>query len=287
MVNGAVVDELLARTSSGGTTAWYLTDKLDSVRDIVSSSGSVLDHVVYDSFGNIVTETNASNGDRFKFAGMEYDPATLQYYDRARDYKPAIGRFTSLDPLGFHAGDTDLYRYVTNGPTDVVDQSGMGVFPPSTRPPGKLDPGFLDWILKSIWNSVWPPEEFDRSILPNTPQTVPIAPPVEPEPPNTPPVLPKPGGPGETNPTPPKIPDHLETPPFYPYNPSLLVPTIPNQPPPNTPVVPQKLPDDVFATPPNSPATTPSTNPTESPPPPPTVQTPQAPSKQLPGEPQP
>ena len=53
MVNGAVVDELLARTSSGGTTAWYLTDKLDSVRDVVSSAGSVLDHVVYDSFGNI------------------------------------------------------------------------------------------------------------------------------------------------------------------------------------------------------------------------------------------
>ena len=39
MVNGAVVDELLARTSSGGTTAWYLTDKLDSVRDVVSSAG--------------------------------------------------------------------------------------------------------------------------------------------------------------------------------------------------------------------------------------------------------
>ena len=39
MVNGAVVDELLARTSSGGTTAWYLTDKLDSVRDVVSSVG--------------------------------------------------------------------------------------------------------------------------------------------------------------------------------------------------------------------------------------------------------
>ena len=53
MVDGAVVDELLARTSSGGTTAWYLTDKLDSVRDVVSSSGSVLDHVVYDSFGNM------------------------------------------------------------------------------------------------------------------------------------------------------------------------------------------------------------------------------------------
>ena len=82
MVNGAVVDELLARTSSGGTTAWYLTDKLDSVRDVVSSSGSALDHVVYDSFGNIITETNASNGDRFKFAGMALDPTTAPYFDQ-------------------------------------------------------------------------------------------------------------------------------------------------------------------------------------------------------------
>ena len=100
MVNGAVVDELLARTSSGGTSAWYLTDKLDSVRDIVSSSGSALDHVVYDSFGNILTETNASNGDRFKFAGMEYDSATTQYYDRARWYSPSGGSFSAWTRWG-------------------------------------------------------------------------------------------------------------------------------------------------------------------------------------------
>ena len=89
VVNGAVVDQLLARTSSGGTTAWYLTDKLGSVRDIVSTTGTELDHIVYDSFGNIVTETNAANGDRFKFAGMEYDSVTGQYYDQARSYSPA------------------------------------------------------------------------------------------------------------------------------------------------------------------------------------------------------
>ena len=39
-VTGAVVDEILARTSSGGTTAWYLTDNLGSVRDIVGTSGN-------------------------------------------------------------------------------------------------------------------------------------------------------------------------------------------------------------------------------------------------------
>ena len=92
VVNGAIVDQLLARTNSGGTTAWYMTDKLGSVRDIVNSaSGGTLDHIVYDSFGNILTETNATNGDRFKFAGMEYDSATEQYYDRGGIMIPPLG----------------------------------------------------------------------------------------------------------------------------------------------------------------------------------------------------
>jgi len=124
VINGAVVDEILARTSSGGTTAWYLTDKLGSVRDIVSSSGSELDHIVYDSFGNILSETNAANGDRFKFAGMEYDSVTGTYYDRRRYYDPQTGRFISQDPKGFGAGDTDLYRYVGNNPANETDPTG-------------------------------------------------------------------------------------------------------------------------------------------------------------------
>ena len=125
MVNGAVTPSILARTSASGTTAWYLTDKLGSVRDIVNTSGTKLDHIVYDSFGNIVTETNATNGDRFKFAGMEYDATTGQYYDRARYYDEAIGRFMGQDPMGFQAGDADLYRYVGNGPTNATDPSGL------------------------------------------------------------------------------------------------------------------------------------------------------------------
>jgi RHS repeat-associated protein len=134
MVNGAVVDELLARTSSGGSSAWYLTDKLDSVHDIVSSSGTELDHVVYDSFGNILTETNASNGDRFKFAGMEYDPVAGELYDRARDYSTALGRFVSQDPLEFSGGNSNLYLYITNQPTRTTDPGGMMAQPPPFVP---------------------------------------------------------------------------------------------------------------------------------------------------------
>jgi hypothetical protein len=66
------------------------------VRDIVSASGTELDHIVYDSFGNVLTETNATNGDRFKFGGMEYDSTTQQYFDKARWYTPLQGKFVIL-----------------------------------------------------------------------------------------------------------------------------------------------------------------------------------------------
>jgi len=72
-----------------------------------------------------VTETSASNGDRFKFAGMEYDSAIGQYYDRARDYDAVTGRFMSHDPKGFVAGDNNLYRYVGNAATNASDPTGL------------------------------------------------------------------------------------------------------------------------------------------------------------------
>ena len=92
--------------------------------DIVSSAGTELDHIVYDSFGNILSETHSNNGDRFKFAGMEYDATTGQYYDRARGYSSIAGRFTAQDPAGFAAGLMNLYSYVGGGPTNDVDFTG-------------------------------------------------------------------------------------------------------------------------------------------------------------------
>ena len=47
-----------------------------------------MDHIVYDSFGNILTETNASNGDRFKFAGMADDDIMHQYFDQGEVVSP-------------------------------------------------------------------------------------------------------------------------------------------------------------------------------------------------------
>ena len=129
---GPAVDEILARTSSGGTTDWYLTDKEGSVNGIYESGTTLLDTIVYDSFGQVLTETNATAADRFKYAGMEYDAAIAIYYDQARDYNPVTGRFLQQDPLGLAAGDVNDYRYVGNDPATLIDPSGL--YPPTKLP---------------------------------------------------------------------------------------------------------------------------------------------------------
>jgi uncharacterized protein RhaS with RHS repeats len=41
-------------------------------------------------------------------------------------YNPTVGRFLEEDPIQFQAGDTDLYRYVRNTPTNRNDPTGEG-----------------------------------------------------------------------------------------------------------------------------------------------------------------
>ena len=85
---GPAVDELLARSSSGGTTDWYLTDKDGSVVNIVDSSDHLFDTIIYDPFGQIVSETAASNSDRFKYSAMEYDSAVGIYIRPGAGLRP-------------------------------------------------------------------------------------------------------------------------------------------------------------------------------------------------------
>ncbi len=125
---GQAVDQLFARYA-GSSTRWYLADKLGSVRQVADPNGAVLDQLAYDSYGAIASETNAANGDRFKFTGREYDAALEEYYYRARYYDPSTGRFLSEDPLGLAAGDPNFYRYVGNDPRNATDP--MGLQPPT------------------------------------------------------------------------------------------------------------------------------------------------------------
>src|SRR5262249_34813343 len=120
------VDALFARIGSGGAVDWYLTDRLGSVRDVMNNSGTIQDHIDYGGFGNVTYESATSYGDRYKFTGREFDSElpNLGYY-RARYYQVDVGRWMSEDPIGWKAGDANLYRYVRNNATNVTDPSGL------------------------------------------------------------------------------------------------------------------------------------------------------------------
>ena len=118
---GGGTDNVLS-VEKGGAVIWSLADRQGSVVDLVDASGTVLNHFVYDSFGNRTGTTAV--GFRFGYTGRELDAQTGLYYYRARYYDPMVGRFISEDPIGFSAGDTNLYRYVNNSPTNFTDPSG-------------------------------------------------------------------------------------------------------------------------------------------------------------------
>ncbi|MDZ7620794.1 MAG: RHS repeat-associated core domain-containing protein [Patescibacteria group bacterium] len=58
------------------------------------------------------------------YTGREFDSETGLYYYRARYYHAELGQFISRDPIGYDAGDVNLYRYVRNGVLNSVDPDG-------------------------------------------------------------------------------------------------------------------------------------------------------------------
>jgi RHS repeat-associated protein len=124
--HGPSVDQVLAiESSSTGQVLWALSDQLGSVRDLVDSSGTVKNHLVYDSYGRVASETDAAIEFLYGYTGRERDKESGLNFHRARYYDPATGRWISEDPLSFGAGDTNVRRYVGNDPVNYNDPSGL------------------------------------------------------------------------------------------------------------------------------------------------------------------
>ena len=128
---------LTSVSTTTGNVLWPLFDQLGSVRDVVDSNGVIRQHLVFDSFGNRLSETDyntsgavipssdpAAVDELFGYTGREWDSDVKLQYNRVRWYDPAQGRWLSQDPIGFAAGDVNWYRYVGNQPTVYRDPSG-------------------------------------------------------------------------------------------------------------------------------------------------------------------
>jgi RHS repeat-associated protein len=107
---------------------FYIHDRLGSVRLVVNDAADVNNSYTYSPFGEMfATECTETTENPFKFAGQWFDSEIVQYYLRARQYYPYLGRFTSRDPvkgkfkepLTLHA-----YLYCGNNPTNYIDPDG-------------------------------------------------------------------------------------------------------------------------------------------------------------------
>jgi RHS repeat-associated protein len=154
-VHGDSVDQVWARAVPAGLTnsgvAWYLTDRLGSVRDIVDNTGTIQDHIDYDGYGN-PTHTTISVADQFGYAGGLYSYDTKMEQFGARWYDPATGRWVSEDPSGFGSGDQNLYRYCANGPTDGKDPSGLIAWDEKAKDPN-ADTFTMDLSVRFVWTN--------------------------------------------------------------------------------------------------------------------------------------
>jgi RHS repeat-associated protein len=148
---GQGVDNPVARVTAAGTVVWYLTDHQHSVIGMVDYLGASLGAITYDPYGNILTDSTGVNADRFKYTAREWDSSVKLQYNRARYFDPGIGKWISMDPLGFGPGDANLYRYVANEVAYRIDPTGLDSKPANpTKPigwPTEYTPGniYLYW----------------------------------------------------------------------------------------------------------------------------------------------
>ena len=102
----------------------YHADHLGSIRYLTDSSGTIVNAYDYDSYGRPLFGTTSFD-QPFAYTGREWDAATGLYHYRARAYDAETGRFLQEDPIGFAAGDLNVYRYVGSNPLSYTDPSGL------------------------------------------------------------------------------------------------------------------------------------------------------------------
>jgi RHS repeat-associated protein len=76
---------------------------------------------------------NATNQGRFQYTGQAWLAELGMYHYKARLYSPTLGRFLQIDPVGYDGG-MNLYAYVLNDPTNLVDFSGQAPGDPFLNP---------------------------------------------------------------------------------------------------------------------------------------------------------
>ncbi|QFR48812.1 RHS repeat-associated core domain-containing protein [Sulfurimonas lithotrophica] len=102
-----------------------VTDQTRTLRVVVDAEHNVVKEITYDTYGNILNDSNPNFTVPFGFAGGLHDRDTNLVHFGYREYDPFTAKWTTKDPIDFSGGDTNLYGYVLNDPVNFVDPLGL------------------------------------------------------------------------------------------------------------------------------------------------------------------
>lgn len=106
---------------------YYVPDASGSPIAAMDEQGNVKWRKHYKPFGEEIEQDAASKDNRIGYTGHVHDRNTGLTYMGARYYDPVIGRFMSMDPVGFKENNPmsfNRYLYVNNNPYKYKDPDG-------------------------------------------------------------------------------------------------------------------------------------------------------------------
>ena len=110
----------MAALDNSANLTYHFADALGSIIGLANASGQLTEKYAYTAYGQAVV-TGA-----YRYAGRRFDAETGLYFNRARAYSTALGRFLQTDPIGTKGG-INLYAYVNNDPVNGVALYVIGV----------------------------------------------------------------------------------------------------------------------------------------------------------------
>lgn len=121
------VSLLSAIANAKGLTTYYHTDHLGSPAYTSNDFGEVKWQERYKPYGERIDKTPPAEENDIWYTGKPHDEDIGLTYMNARYYDPVVGRFMSIDPVGFvdnNLHSFNRYSYANNNPYKYVDPDG-------------------------------------------------------------------------------------------------------------------------------------------------------------------
>ena len=149
-------DERVPTSLTQDNQTYYLHyDQVGTLRVVTDADHNIIKEITYDTYGNILQDTNPDFKIPFGFAGGLSDRDTNLVHFGYREYDPYTAKWTTKDPIDFSGGDTNLYGYVLNDPVNLIDPEGTNPLIGAGLIAGGIVGGVLGALSTPSGGNVW------------------------------------------------------------------------------------------------------------------------------------